>query len=152
MNPSSLRMSVLAAFAAAIALLAGSLLVAFGQFDRFNDGDAKLRLIGNAANPLTAALLLAAAGAAMSTLQRWVLPAAAGVSFLMGLLALNGVVLDLTQSGNLSLRLGSVVLRLGTLALCAGTVWLWFAKPANVQLAPPQVIERREDDEPPPEG
>lgn len=147
MNPSSLRLAVSAVFAGAVALLAGSLLVAFGQFDRVPDGDAKLRLVGNAANPLTAALLLAVAVVALTTThQRWVVPASAGVSFLMALLALNGVVLDLTQSGNMTLRLGSVVLRLGTLVLCAGTAWLWFAKPAAVRLAPPQVIERSGDE------
>ena len=134
------------AIAAAVLLLGGVLFAlataaadATGTADRF-------RLLGQAANPFIAFLSLAAAALVMDGRRHarttTAAPVASGiataVSLAVVLLALNGVLTDLTGDTTALFRLSAIVSRLATLVL--GGVSLWIAVvsgPARPGTPPP---------------
>ena len=136
------------ASAASVAVLMAGVLAALALSDiRDVDGTERFRLLAQAVSPSVAAFALV--GVAMIVHGRrfgddrggWtstqVAPAAAlgigaGVAFVGALLALNGVIVDLTQEAAPGLyRLGNVIGRFATIGLCALALWLAATAPAR---------------------
>jgi hypothetical protein len=130
------------AVAAALLLLGGVLFAMASASQATGTGSAtRFRLLGQAANPFIALLAALAAGlvadarrrTAPGAPERWFAPGAAlgvatAVSLAVALLALNGVITDLTgDSGGLFI-LSAVVSRLATLVLAGVTLWLAAAR------------------------
>ncbi len=123
----------------AAGLLVGGLVFAFATAERSGvDAAGRFRLLGQAANPLIAALALAAAlvvvvergpGWRAGPLQRGssaALSVATAVSLAVVLLAASGVISDLTGRGGVLFVLSATVTRLAAAALGALTLWLSF--------------------------
>jgi hypothetical protein len=140
--------AVVAAATAAAAVLSG-LLTALAIADiQHVDGTVRFRLLADAASASLAAFALAAVAIVVHGRRRtggWsstqvaagvALGIGAAVALVAGLLALNGVVVDLTQEGATALfRLGKVISRLATLAVCGLTLWLAATAPAAPRTA-----------------
>lgn len=120
--------------AAAATLLLGGVLFAFANADaqRLND-TARFRLLGQAANPFIAFLGLAAialvvrereTGRLASAAPKAAVGLATGVSAAVILLAVNGVLTDITGGATALFRVSAVVSRLGTIALSAFALWI----------------------------
>lgn len=133
---------------ASVAVLMAGVLAALALSDiRDVDGTERFRLLAQAASPSVAAFALV--GVAMIVHGRrsgeggggWtssqIAPGAAlgigaGVALVAALLALNGVVVDLTQEGAPGLyRLGNVIGRFATITLCGLALWLAATAPAR---------------------
>ena len=136
----------LAASVAAALLLVGGVLFALASADLPNTGGDRFRLLGQAANPFIAALAAVAAALVaherrrppLDTRQRApkaALALATAVSLAVVLLALNGVITDLTGSAGGLFRFSAVVSRLGTITL--GALGLWIAATAPVRPGTP---------------
>lgn len=136
------------ASAVSVAVLLAGVLAALALSDiRHVDGTERFRLLAQAASPSVAAFALV--GVAMIVHGRrsgdgqdgWtstqVAPGAAlgigaGVAFVSALLAINGIIIDLTQEGAPGLyRLGNVIGRFATIALCALAAWLAATAPVR---------------------
>lgn len=100
------------------------------------DGTERFRLLAQAASPSVAAFALFAVAVGVQARRRpdgWAgsqaaatpaLGIGAGVAFVVALLALNGIVVDITQQGATGLyRLSNVVGRFATLSLCGVALW-----------------------------
>ena len=122
------------ALAAAILLLGGVLFaLATASSDTTGSAD-RFRLLGQAANPFIAFLGLAAAGLVSDSRRRGAdRPIAAGgaaigvataVSLAIVLLALNGVLTDVTGDTTALFRLSAIVSRLATLVLSGAALWV----------------------------
>lgn len=120
--------------AAAATLLLGGVLFAFANADaqRLSDTD-RFRLLGQAANPFIAFLGLAAVALAIRARDGGgivvVAPKAAvgmatAVSVAVILLAVNGILTDITGGAAALFRVSAVVSRLGTIALSAFALWI----------------------------
>lgn len=133
------RLEVVAALilASAVALLAGSVLGALATESPTGtvSTTARLELLARSANATTAFLVLASLAAVVlprtydrhseGPLARIVVAVGGVAAVVLGLLALNGLLLDLTSGDRtLFLRFSLVVFRLGTIALAAGSLWL----------------------------
>lgn len=119
---------------AAALLLLGGVLFAFAsaQANGAGAGD-RFRLLGQAANPFIAFLALAAAGLVVHERRtRAVSQVAAGaalgiataVSLAVALLALNGVLNDLTSDAGTVFRLSAVISRMAAMGLSGLALWL----------------------------
>lgn len=136
----ALELAMTAAVGAAVIFLLGSVLIAFGTKIPAGDTTVRFQLLANAANPLTALLVLGGAVAAI-TLRRTegtgladgkllgpVLAVAVGVALVLAILVVNGILVDLTSNRTSGLvRLGTLLVRIGTLVLAGATLWLGFA-------------------------
>ncbi len=131
-SPLSYAAVVLAA--AAVTLLLGGVLFAFANADaqRLSDTD-RFRLLGQAANPFIAFLGLAAVALAIRAKESGgfvvVAPKAAvglatAVSVAVILLAVNGILTDITGGAAALFRVSAVVSRLGTITLSAFALWI----------------------------
>ena len=121
--------------AAAMLLLAG-IIYAFAVADARNvDGSERFRLLAQASSPFIAGLALTAMALVVFERRRGggvahvapsaVLAVGAMVSLLALLLALNGVVVDLTTEGvGAMFKLSNVIGRLATVALSGFALWL----------------------------
>lgn len=115
-------------------LLLGGVLFAFASAEA-NDAGAgdRFRLLGQAANPFIAFLALAAAGLVVhqrragaddQVAANAALGIATAVSLAVALLALNGVLNDLTGDAGTLFRLSAVVSRLAAMGLSGLALWL----------------------------
>ena len=134
-GPMALAAIVLAVVAAV--LLLGGVLFAFATADA-NGADAsdRFRLLGQAANPFIAFLALVGSALVVHERQRGGVttsPQVAGsaalgigtaVSLAVALLALNGVITDLTSDGGALFKLSAVVSRLAAIGLSGLALWL----------------------------
>jgi len=123
---------VLAAVAAT--LLLGGVLFAFANADAQRLGDAdRFRLLGQAANPFIAFLGLVAVALVVRGRETGVFVVAApkaavvlatAVSVAVILLAVNGILTDITGGATALFRVSAVVSRLGTIGLSAFALWI----------------------------
>lgn len=133
-GPMELVAIVLAVVAAV--LLLGGVLFAFATADA-NGADAsdRFRLLGQAANPFIAFLALAGSGLVVHERLRGgvgvrqiaggaALGIGTAVSLAVALLALNGVITDLTSDGGALFKVSAVVSRLAAIGLSALALWL----------------------------
>jgi hypothetical protein len=146
------------------ALIAAGALAAQALSDlRGVDGTERFRLLAQAASPSVAAFALLAVAIAVYGRRHtdgWAgeqvaatpaLGIGAGVAFVTALLALNGVVVDLSQEGpNALYRLGNVIGRMATLALCGLALWLAATAPARRESPPPAMPPPSPPDAPDP--
>jgi len=119
---------------AAATLLLGGVLFAFANADAQRLGDAdRFRLLGQAANPFIAFLGLAAVALVVRVKETggyvMVAPKAAvglgtAVSVAVILLAVNGILTDITGGAAALFRVSAVVSRLGTIALSGFALWI----------------------------
>lgn len=127
--------------AAALTLLLGGVLFAFANADAQRlDDTARFRLLGQAANPFIAFLGLAAvalvarareSGGPALAAPKAAIGLATGVSVAVILLAVNGILTDITGGAAALFRVSAVVSRLGTIVLSAFALWIAGAsKPA----------------------
>jgi hypothetical protein len=135
----------------AAALLLGGVLFAFASADASRAGGVdRFRLLGQAANPFIAFLALAATVLVVHQRRRGAdvvvpqfaagaaLGIATAVSLAVALLALNGVLTDLTDDGGFLFRLSAVVSRLAAIGLSSLGLWLAVtAQPPRRLPAPP---------------
>lgn len=146
---SPLDYAAIAAVAAAALLLLAGIVYAFAVADARNvDGAERFRLLAQASSPFVATLALAgiaivvherrrddrrqvAAGAAVA--------AGAVVALLASLLALNGMIVDLTSAVGPMFKLSNVLGRLATVGLAGYALWLAAATPVNEPLGPPRL-------------
>ena len=115
-------------------LLLGGVLFAFASAEANGAGAGdRFRLLGQAANPFIAFLALAAgglvvherrAGAERQLAANAALGIATAVSLAVALLALNGVLNDLTGDAGTLFRLSAVVSRFAAIGLSALALWL----------------------------
>jgi hypothetical protein len=129
----------------ALLLLLGNVLFAFATADA-NGADAsdRFRLLGQAANPFIAFLSLSASGLVVHQRQRGGIEQVGGgaalgignaVGLAVALLALNGVLTDLTGDGGALFTLSAVISRLAAIGLSGLTLWL------SVTAVPPKPPE-----------
>lgn len=90
-----------------------------------NAGTRRLELLGNAGSSFTALLVLAAALIGGGESKR-VLGLSAGLGVVLVLLALNGVLVDLTGGAGLEVGAGRAITRLATVVLAGFAVVLWY--------------------------
>jgi hypothetical protein len=129
------------AVAAALLLLGGVLFAMASASQATGTGSAtRFRLLGQAANPFIALLAAMAAGLVVDARRRgadrWfasgtAFGVATAVSLAVALLALNGVITDLTGDNDALFIVSAVVSRLATLVLAGVTLWLAAAKPPS---------------------
>lgn len=142
--PASRLLGVVLAAVAATLLLGGILQALAAADARDVDGAGLFLLVAQAANPFVAFLALAAVAAVVRarTAQGEVQSAsaialglAAVVSATVVLLALNGILIDVTSEtgGGGLLRLSAVVSRVGSIALSAFALWLAATAPPNAK-------------------
>ena len=134
------------AVAAAILLLGGVLFaLATASADRTGSAD-RFRLLGQAANPFISFLALTAAALVSEARRRRIALTAAGaaigiataVSLAVVLLALNGLLTDLTGDTTALFRLSAIVSRLATIVLSGVALWVSVASgPARPGSPPP---------------
>ena len=115
-------------------LLLGGVLFAFASADASNaDAADRFRLLGQAANPFIAFLALTGSaivvhlrrsGEETQRAAAAALGIGTAVCLAVGLLALNGVVTDLTGPAGVLFKLSAVVQRLAAVALAALGLWL----------------------------
>lgn len=138
-SPLSFAAVTLAAVAAT--LLLGGVLFAFASADaqRLSDTD-RFRLLGQAANPFIAFLGLAAvalairardAGGFVVAAPKAAVGLGTAVSVAVILLAVNGILTDITGGSAALFRVSAVVSRLGTIALSAFALWIAGASKPN---------------------
>ena len=130
----ALELVPLALAIAAGVLLLGGVLFALATAAADTTGNAdRFRLLGQAANPFIALLTLAAAalvahqrrdGSARFAFGSVALGIATATALALVLLALNGVLTDLTGDTTALFRLSAIVSRLATLVLGGATLWL----------------------------
>lgn len=129
-----MELAAIALAVVAALLLLGGVLFAFASAQA-NDAGAgdRFRLLGQAANPFIAFLSLAAgglvvherrAGADRQVAANAALGISTAVSLAVVLLALNGVLNDLTGEAGTLFRLSAVVSRLAAMALSGLALWL----------------------------
>lgn len=130
---SPLRWSALVLATAGALLLGGGVLFAFASADAQRLGDTdRFRLLGQAANPFIAFLVLAAIALVQSRTPsappqvspRAAIGVATAVSVAVILLAVNGILTDLTGSTTALFRLSAIISRLGTVAMSVFALWL----------------------------
>jgi len=143
--PSPLDFVAVVSAATSAAVILAGVLAAFALSDiRDVDGTERFRLLAQAASPSVAAFALVAVALVVHGRRRsdaWTatqvaagaaLGIGAGVAFVSALLALNGIVVDLTQEGAPGLyRLGNVIGRSATIGLSALALWLAATAPAR---------------------
>ena len=118
--------------AAAVLVIGGVLFAALAVPSGLPDaGTRRLELLGNAGSSFTALLVVGAAVAGAGSKR--VLGMAAALSVLLVLLALNGVVVDLTDDAGVKVGIGRAVTRMATVVLAGYVVWLWYRSPAGGQ-------------------
>ena len=132
--------------AAAALLLASGVLLAFAQNASRRGGQELLfRLLGQAAHPFTALLTLVAAaivirerhdGHVRQRLSGLALGVATVVSLALALLALNGIVTDVTAASPGLFKLASVLSRLATVVLAGAVLWLAATAPPAPKKVP----------------
>lgn len=116
-------------------LLLGGVLFALASASAAPGGDAgRYRLLGQAANPFIAFLALAAAALVSESRRRGrradliaggvAIGIATAVSLAIVLLAINGLLTDLTGDTTALFRVSAIVSRLATLALSGTTLWM----------------------------
>lgn len=147
-RPPALSLFALVLAGVAATLLFGGVLQALATSDARNlDGAAQFHLLAQAANPFVAFLALAAVAAVARGRRPNNDPqGAAGIALALAalvsagviLLALNGILIDLTAdtAGTALLRLSAVVTRLGTIALSAFALYLAATTPPNPTRTP----------------
>ncbi|HUP85813.1 MAG TPA: hypothetical protein VM143_09115 [Acidimicrobiales bacterium] len=119
----------------AAVLLLGGVLFAFASAGANHvDGNDRFRLLGQAANPFISFLALAVATALVEGKRRTgrdtytaagvASGIATAVSLAVLLLAISGILTDLTGDASALLRLSAVVSRLATIALSGMALWL----------------------------
>jgi hypothetical protein len=146
--PPALDAIALVLAGAAAVLLLGGVLFAFANANAANraSGTTTFRLLAQAANPFVAALALAAAvvvvserraGLARQVTSPVALGIATAVSLAVVLLALNGVITDLTADAGAMFRLSNIVSRLGTITLGGYGLWVSATAPAPPGSPPP---------------
>ena len=132
-RPGPLELLPLVLAVAAAVLLLGGVLFALASAEADTTGSAdRFRLLGQAANPFIAFLALAAAALVSdSRRRRRTVPAggaamgvATAVSLAVVLLALNGLLTDLTGDTTALFRLSAIVSRLATLVLSGVALWV----------------------------
>ena len=131
--------------AAALLLVAG-LLYAFAVVDaRAITGTERFRLLAQASSPFITALALAAVGLVVNDRRRGqatqaqstvVLIVGTVVSLLALLLAVNGVVVDLTSSSGAMFTMSNVLGRMATVVLSAFTLALCATTPLTAPVVP----------------
>ena len=129
------------AVAAALLLFGGVLFAMASASQAGGTGSAtRFRLLGQAANPFIALLAVLAAGLVdegrRRGVDRWfasgtTLGIATAVSLAVALLALNGVITDLTGDNDALFVVSAIVSRLATLVIAGATLWLAAAKPRS---------------------
>ena len=133
-RPGPIQLVAIALAVVAALLLLGGVLFAFAsaQANGAGAGD-RFRLLGQAANPFIAFLALAAgglvvhqrrAGADDQVGANAALGISTAVSLAVALLALNGVLNDLTGDASTLFRLSAVVSRLAAIGLSGLALWL----------------------------
>ena len=116
-------------------LLLGGVLFALASASATPAGDAgRYRLLGQAANPFIAFLALAAAALVSESRRRGrsgdlvaggiAMGIATTVSLAIVLLAINGLLTDLTGDTTALFRVSAIVSRMATLALSGTTLWM----------------------------
>jgi hypothetical protein len=124
---------VVLASVAALLLLGGVLFAMATAAANGVDATARFRLLGQAANPFVAFLVLVACALVVDARRReeprWTAPGVAlgiatAVALAAALLALNGVLTDVTGHSTALFRFSAVVSRVGTLAMSGLTLWL----------------------------
>ena len=130
-EPMSL-IAIVVALAAAVLLLGGVLFAFASAASNGAGSDDRFRLLGQAANPFIAFLALASTALVVHHRRRGERPWGAGaalgiataVSLAVVLLALNGVLTDLTGAAGTLFKLSAVVSRLAAIALASLSLWL----------------------------
>lgn len=141
-RPGPLDLVAIVVAVVAAVLLLGGVLFAFASADA-NGADAgdRFRLLGQAANPFIAFLALAASGLVVHRRRQGGTPqvaegAALGIGTAVGLavalLALNGVLTDLTGDAGALFKLSAVVSRMAAIGLSGLALWL------SLSAAPPK--------------
>jgi hypothetical protein len=144
-RPEPLELAAIVLAVVAAVLLLGGVLFAFASADANHvDAAGRFRLLGQAANPFIAFLTLGAAaiivverGRTATAAPRQAAAGAAlgiatAVSLAVVLLALNGVITDLTGDTSALFKLSAVVSRLAAIGLAGYALWL------SVTAAPPR--------------
>lgn len=121
---------------AAVLLLLGGVLFAFASTSAMGDAagvaNQRFRLLGQAANPFIAFLLLAAIGLVVHDRRQAdpsqrgsgpVMAVATATALAVALLALNGILSDITSESGGMVKLSAVVSRLATVVLSALALW-----------------------------
>ena len=110
--------------AAAFQIIGGVVFAALAVPDELPDaGTRRLELLGNAASSITAVLILGAV--LLGREVRRVLAVAAGIALVLVLLALNGVIVDLTGDSP-RLGIGRAVARFAVIALAGYVLLAWY--------------------------
>lgn len=133
-RPGPIELVAIALAVVAALLLLGGVLFAFASAQANGAGAGeRFRLLGQAANPFIAFLALAGAGLVVhqrragtedQVAANAALGIATAVSLAVALLALNGVLNDLTGDAGTLFRLSAVVSRLAAMGLSGLALWL----------------------------
>lgn len=144
-RPGPMELAAIVVSASAAVLLLGGVLFAFATADA-NGADAsdRFRLLGQAANPFIAFLALAGSALVVHQRQRGGVEQVGGsaalaigtaVSLAVALLALNGVLTDVTGDGGALFKLSAIVSRVAAIGLSGLALWL------SVTAVPPKPPE-----------
>lgn len=147
--PDPLGFAAVTLAATAAALLLGGVLFAFASASARSSGGGspdRFRLLGQAANPFIAALALASVGLVVTERrERWMhqvasvaaLGIATAVSLAIALLAVNGIITDLTAETTGLFRASAIISRLATVVLGGLAMWIAATAPAPPGSRPP---------------